>query len=82
MYKTLCFGLLAAVVAFGANAVIAKATPQADGVPVAGEVSAVLDLKAATGATQYSAAYCSRLADRCSHGDNNACALYAKGCGL
>jgi hypothetical protein len=77
MYKTLSFALLAIAVAAGSVAAApgtrATAAPAANARPA-------MTLKQATGQTNFSEAYCSRLLQRCENGESNACTLYNQGC--
>ena len=70
MKKTFAFALLAIAVAAGSLAAG----------PEAAHAAPALTLKQATGQTNFSEAYCSRLLQRCENGEKNACTLYSQGC--
>ena len=76
MYKTFSFALLAVAVAAGS--VAAAASTRVATLP-APEAKPAFVLER-VGQTNYSEAYCTRLAQRCDSGDAKACALYNQGC--
>ena len=77
MKKTFAFALLAIAVAAGSLAAMpASHASEAR----AANTAPVITLKQATGQTNFSEAYCSRLLQRCENGEKNACTLYNQGC--
>lgn len=73
---TACFALAVAAGTIGA----VGAKPAQVELPAASQAAPAIDLKAATGQTEFGSWYCSKMQDRCDNGDANACALVAKYC--
>lgn len=79
MRKTLITAFLAAAAVVGTIGAVGAKPAQVE-LPAAPQATPAIDLKAATGQTEFGSWYCSKMQDRCDNGDASACALVAKYC--